>query len=78
LSRQVGNLAETYGFNIDPDSFIMDLSVGLQQKAEILKALDQEAELLILDEPTAVLTPQKADNLMAFIREFVECGNSVL
>ncbi len=78
LSRQVRNLAETYGFDIDPDSFIMDLSVGLQQKAEILKALYQEAELLIMDEPTAVLTPQEADNLMAFIREFVERGNSVV
>jgi simple sugar transport system ATP-binding protein len=78
LSRQVRDLAETYGFNIEPDSFIMDLSVGLQQKAEILKALYQEAQLLIMDEPTAVLTPQEADNLMAFIREFVERGNSVV
>ena len=78
LRKQIRNLAETYGFNIDPDSFIMDLAVGLQQKAEILKALYQEAELLIMDEPTAVLTPQEADNLMAFIREFVERGNSVV
>jgi simple sugar transport system ATP-binding protein len=78
LSRQFRNLAETYGFDIDPDSLIMDLSVGLQQKVEILKALYQEAKLLIMDEPTAVLTPQEADNLMAFIREFVERGNSVV
>ena len=78
LSEQIKNLADTYGFNIDPDSFIMDLSVGLQQKVEILKALYQDATLLIMDEPTAVLTPQEADNLMAFIREFAGRGNSVV
>lgn len=78
LSKQIKDLAEAYGFNIDPDSFVRDLSVGLQQKVEILKALYREAQLLIMDEPTAVLTPQEAENLMAFIREFVDRGNSVV
>ncbi|CAB1081106.1 ABC transporter, ATP-binding protein (cluster 11, riboflavin/purine nucleoside/unknown) / ABC transporter, ATP-binding protein (cluster 11, riboflavin/purine nucleoside/unknown) [Olavius algarvensis Delta 1 endosymbiont] len=78
LSKRIKNLAQANGFEIDPDSYIMDLSVGLQQKAEILKALYHEAQLLIMDEPTAVLTPQEADNLMAFIRDFADRGNSVV
>ena len=78
LSKQIKDLAETNGFKIDPDSYIMDLSVGVQQKAEILKALYHEAQLLIMDEPTAVLTPQEAENLMAFIRDFADRGNSVV
>jgi len=78
LSKRIKALAEANGFEIDPHSYIMDLSVGLQQKAEILKALYHEAQLLIMDEPTAVLTPQEADNLMAFIRDFADRGNSVV
>ncbi len=76
--NEIGELANKYGFEIDPKALVKDLPVGLQQKVEILKALHLKTKLLIMDEPTAVLTPQEAENLMEFVREFTSSGNSVI
>lgn len=72
------NLIKKYDFGIDPSEKISDLDVGEQQKVEILKALFLQANLLIMDEPTAVLTPQETDRLMKFIRDYTDQGNSVI
>ncbi|HSK24843.1 MAG TPA: ABC transporter ATP-binding protein [Egicoccus sp.] len=78
-SEAVRELAESSGLPVDPDAVIEDLPVGLQQRVEILKALYREARLLILDEPTAVLTPQEADDLFEAVRAFVaEEGRSAI
>jgi ABC-type uncharacterized transport system ATPase subunit len=76
--EQVRQLAIDYGFDIDPAALVRDLPVGVQQKVEILKALFQKARLLIMDEPTAVLTPQEAVTLMEFVRRFAAAGHSVV
>lgn len=76
--QQVKELADKYGFNIDPDSIIEDISVGQQQKVEILKALYRGADILILDEPTAVLTPQEIGELGQIINNLEEQGKSVI
>jgi general nucleoside transport system ATP-binding protein len=70
----VRELAESSGLPVDPDATVEDLPVGLQQRVEILKALYRDARLLILDEPTAVLTPQEADDLFDAVRSFVSDG----
>jgi general nucleoside transport system ATP-binding protein len=77
-SREVRELAERSGLPVDPDALVEDLSVGVQQRVEILKALYRDARLLILDEPTAVLTPQEADDLFEAIRGFTAEGRSVV
>ena len=64
----LARLSRDYGLAIDPDAIVGELSVGLQQRVEILKALYRGADILILDEPTAVLTPQEADDLLAVMR----------
>ena len=71
-------ISEKYGLAVDPDAKVADLSVGLQQRVEILKALYRGARILILDEPTAVLTPQEARDLFAMIRALVEEGLAVV
>jgi ABC-type uncharacterized transport system ATPase subunit len=71
-------LSERNQLPVDPDAVIEDLPVGLQQRVEILKALYRDAKLLILDEPTAVLTPQEADGLFETMRRFVADGRSVV
>ncbi|HUI71479.1 MAG TPA: ABC transporter ATP-binding protein, partial [Spirochaetia bacterium] len=76
--RRIRALAVQYGFDVDPAAIVRDLPVGAQQKVEILKALFQNARLLIMDEPTAVLTPQEAANLMDFVRRYAAAGNSVV
>ncbi len=78
LHKKIDNLSRKYSFNIDSNSYIKDLPVGIQQKIEILKALYQEVKLLIMDEPTAVLTPQESLNLIDFIKQFAKKGNSVV
>ncbi len=76
--RKARELIERFGFDIDPNSKIEDLPVGLQQQVEILKTLYRGARILIMDEPTAVLTPQETRGLFAFIREFAASGNAVV
>ena len=63
-AEQIRALSARFGLDVDPDAIVENLPVGLQQRVEIIKALSHDAELLILDEPTAVLTPQEIDALM--------------
>lgn len=71
-------LSEDYGLTVDPDAIVSELSVGLQQRVEILKALYRGAEILILDEPTGVLTPEEADNLFKILRQLRDQGKTIL
>ena len=71
-------LSEKYGLHVDPDALIEDISVGMQQRTEILKMLYRENEILIFDEPTAVLTPQEIDELMQIMRSLAAEGKSIL
>ena len=68
IRLQLAHLAKEYALEVDPDAIVGELSVGLQQRVEILKALVRGAEILVLDEPTAVLTPAEADQLFALLR----------
>tara|TARA_B100000614_G_scaffold214482_1_gene198493 strand:+ start:97 stop:1629 length:1533 start_codon:yes stop_codon:yes gene_type:complete len=76
--QQVKELSERHGLRIDPDAKIMNLSVGLQQRVEILKALYRQAKILILDEPTAVLTPQEVEEFFAVVRGLRDNGVSII
>ncbi|MHC1787529.1 MAG: ABC transporter ATP-binding protein [Christensenellales bacterium] len=76
--KRVLALSERYGLKVDPDALIEDISVGMQQRAEILKMLYRDNEILIFDEPTAVLTPQEIDELMAVMRGLAREGKSIL
>jgi len=76
--KQVMELSEQYGLKVDPRAVIEDLSVGMQQRVEILKALYRHADILILDEPTAVLTPQEADELFKVMRNLTDRGVSII
>lgn len=77
-AAEIDALGKKYGLEVDPFARIDQLSVGMQQKVEILKALYRRARILVLDEPTAVLTPGEAENLFSFLREFRFSGNTVL
>jgi len=77
-TEEIRRVSKEYGLEVDPDAIVEELPVGLQQRVEILKALSQDAELLILDEPTAVLTPQEIDALMAIMRSLAKAGKSIL
>ncbi|MEM1286930.1 MAG: ABC transporter ATP-binding protein [Pseudomonadota bacterium] len=72
------HLSDEYGLSVDPDAIVSELSVGLQQRVEILKALHRGAEILILDEPTGVLTPEEADNLFRILRQLRDQGKTIL
>jgi simple sugar transport system ATP-binding protein len=74
----VVELSERYGFDVDPDARIEDVSVGVQQRVEILKALYRGAEVLIMDEPTAVLTPQEVEELYDVFEELTEQGKTII
>ena len=76
--KKVEQLVEKYKFQINLDSYISDITVGMQQRVEILKALYRGAEILILDEPTAVLTPQEIQELIQIIRNLTKEGKSVI
>ena len=76
--KKVIELSEKYGLQVDPDAKIEDISVGMQQRVEILKMLYRDNEILIFDEPTAVLTPQEIDELMEIMRNFTKEGKSIL
>ncbi|MER2134876.1 MAG: ABC transporter ATP-binding protein [Arthrobacter sp.] len=75
---RIRQLSEQYGFDVDPDAVVEDLPVGVQQRVEIIKALIRDAEVLILDEPTAVLTPRETDELLAIMRQLCDDGKSVV
>ena len=76
--EKVMKLSEQYGLHVDPDALIEDITVGMQQRTEILKMLYRDNEILIFDEPTAVLTPQEIDELMEIMRGFKKEGKSIL
>ena len=76
--KQVKEVSEKYGLNIDPDAKISDLSVGIHQRIEILKILFKGAELLIFDEPSAVLTPQEVIELYAIMRNLIKEGKTII
>ena len=76
--RRVREISDRFGFDVDPDALIEDLTVGAQQRVEIIKALSREARVLILDEPTAVLTPQETDELIAIMRQLRDAGTSIV
>ncbi|WP_106769294.1 ABC transporter ATP-binding protein [Paenibacillus faecalis] len=77
-AKQVESLSKRYGLNVDPYSKVEDISVGMQQRVEILKMLYRNAEVLIFDEPTAVLTPQEIEDLQAIMRNLVKEGKSII
>lgn len=76
--KRVVDTSAKYGLRVDPDIKIEDISVGMQQRVEILKMLYRDAEILIFDEPTAVLTPQEIDDLMDIMRAFTKEGKSII
>jgi len=78
IKKKIRLLAEEFKFDIDPDSLIEDLPVGVQQRVEIIKALIYDAKVLILDEPTAVLTPQETDELLNIMRTLKNKGTSII
>jgi ABC-type uncharacterized transport system ATPase subunit len=76
--KLVRDISERFGFHVDPDALVEDLPVGVQQRVEIIKALSRDAEVLVFDEPTAVLTPQETDELMAIMRQLKESGTGIV
>jgi simple sugar transport system ATP-binding protein len=76
--RRIVALGRQFGFEIDPDAKVQNLSVGWQQRVEILKALYRKARILVLDEPTAVLTPQETEEIFAVLRRLTDEGHSII
>lgn len=77
-SKEVRKLSEQYGLSVDPEAKISDISVGMQQRVEILKTLYRGAEILIFDEPTAVLTPQEIKELIGIMKKLIQEGKSII
>jgi len=77
-AARIREVSEQYGLEVDPDAYVKDLPVGVQQRVEIIKLLYRNAEILIFDEPTAVLTPQEADDLFKIMRSLAEQGKSII
>jgi simple sugar transport system ATP-binding protein len=77
-NTRIHDLSQQYGLDVPADALVMDLPVGVQQRVEIVKALYRGADMLILDEPTAVLTPQEADELFVVVRSLVAQGKSII
>jgi simple sugar transport system ATP-binding protein len=75
---RVREISKRFGFDVDPDALVEDLPVGVQQRVEIIKALAQDAKVLVFDEPTAVLTPQETDELIAIMRQLRDAGTSIV
>ncbi len=76
--KQIKELSERYNLQVDPDALVRDISVGMQQRVEILKTLYRGADVLIFDEPTAVLTPQEIDELIKIMKTLVQEGKSII
>ena len=77
-SQRIKNLSAKFGLEVNPAAVVKDLSVGQQQRVEILKALYDSCKILVLDEPTAVLTPQETKELFKIIHQLNEAGTSVV
>jgi len=77
-AKKIEELSKTYGLNVDPYAKIEDISVGMQQRVEILKMLYRNAEVLIFDEPTAVLTPQEIEDLLKIMKNLIKEGKSII
>ncbi|QQY80812.1 ABC transporter ATP-binding protein [Keratinibaculum paraultunense] len=77
-TKEIEELSKKYGLHVDPNAKIHDISVGMQQRVEILKALYRGADILILDEPTAVLTPQEIDELMEIMKSLSDQGKTII
>jgi simple sugar transport system ATP-binding protein len=76
--QRILEISKQYGLEVDPDALVQDLPVGVQQRVEIIKALYRKADILILDEPTAVLTPQETEGLFSIMRTLLERGVSII
>ena len=76
--EKVREISARFGFHVDPDATVADLPVGVQQRVEIIKALSRNARVLVFDEPTAVLTPQETDELMAIMKQLKAAGTSIV
>ena len=76
--RQVAEISQRYGLDVPPDALVADLPVGVQQRVEIIKALSRDAGVLVLDEPTAVLTPQETRELISVMRRLRDAGTSII
>ena len=72
VANRIREISESFGLEVDPYSYVKDLSVGIQQRVEIIKILYRQADILILDEPTAVLTPQEVEGLFKILRTLIE------
>jgi len=78
IKARIREFAEKYGLKVDPDSYIWQLSAGEQQKVEIIKALYRGANILVLDEPTSILTPQESRELFSILKRMKEDGNGII
>jgi len=75
---EVNRISAKFGFHVDPDALVEDLPVGIQQRVEIIKALSRDAQVLVFDEPTAVLTPRETDELMSIMKQLKASGTSIV
>ncbi len=78
VAREIKQISQQHGFNVDPNAYIKDLPVGVQQRVEIIKVLYRQASILVLDEPTAVLTPQEVEDLFKILKSLIEQGISII
>lgn len=78
VAQRIEQIGRDYGLEVDPHAYVKDLSVGIQQRVEIIKVLYRNADILIFDEPTAVLTPQEADELIKVLRSLTAQGKSII
>ena len=78
VAQRIREISEEYNLDVDPYAMVEDLPVGVQQRVEIIKLLYREADILILDEPTAVLTPQEVDDLFNIMRNLIDNGKSII
>lgn len=78
VAKRIREISDQYGLEVDPNAYIKDLPVGIQQRVEIIKVLYRQADILILDEPTAVLTPQEVEGLFKIIDTLIKSGKSII
>jgi simple sugar transport system ATP-binding protein len=78
VAKRIQEISDQYGLEVDPNAYIKDLPVGIQQRVEIIKVLYRQADILILDEPTAVLTPQEVEGLFKIVRTLLGSGKSII